>query len=350
MTWFFHFLVVHQVPQQENSYDCGLFLLHYVECFPQEAPVNFSPFDIAKDSTFLNVNWFVPAEASRKRLVICDLINELAEDRLRGHAATTNNEKHDLPVGNTKNDFVQESRIPLISEAGTSGRIYHGDSSFSIPGLRIENEQRESNAGSFTESEYQTDSLQQLNGIASLLQEKAENDEQFANAPRCEIGFQLLETAEYNEVGVSMEQGEDENERYNVETSKQEETEKLRSVSPEDVRCIVGSPAYERPEDLIAEDSQEVNMMMGENRLEGHIVEESQEMNMMVGENVMCIVGSPAHDRLEDRIVEDSQEVNVVMGENVMCIVGSPAHERLEDRIVEDSQEVDMGMADNVLV
>ncbi|KAI3922111.1 hypothetical protein MKX01_005800 [Papaver californicum] len=375
-----------EVPQQENSYDCGLFLLHYVECFLQEAPVNFSPFDIAKDSTFLNVNWFVPAEASRKRSVICDLLNELAEDRRRGHAATTNNEKHDLPVGNMKNDFGQESGIPLVSEAGTSGRIYHADSSFSIAGLRIENELRESNARSFTEAEYQTDSFQQLNGIASPLQENAENDEQFANAPPGEIDSQPLEIAVYNE-GVSMEQGEDENEWYNVETSsleshdgiesrtdlhhlptnnskEQEKTEKLRSVSSEDVRCIVGSPAsassHERPEDLIAEDSQEVNMMMGENvmsivgspsheRLEDRTVEDSQQVNLMMGENVMCIVGSAAHERLEDRIVDDSQEVNMMMGENVMCIVGSPAHERLKDHIVEDSQEVNMMMGDNVM-
>ncbi|KAI3934027.1 hypothetical protein MKW92_031107 [Papaver armeniacum] len=344
-----------EVPQQENSYDCGLFVLHYVECFLQEAPVNFSLFDIAKDSTFLNVNWFVPAEASRKRSVICDLINELAENRGRGHAATTNNEQHDLPVGNT--DFGQESGIPLVSEAGTSGRTIHADSSFSIAGLRIENELRVSNAGSFTEAEYQTDSFQQSNGIASLLQENAENDEQFANAPPGEIDSQPLEVASYDEVEVSVEQGEDENEGYDVEASslgshdeiesgidlhhlptnnskEQEVTEKRRSVSPEDGRCIVGSPAsassHERPEDLIAEDSQEVNTMMVE--------------------NVRCMAGSPAHERLEDHIVEDSQEVNLMMGENVMCIVESPAHERLEDRIVEDSQEVDMVMADSVLV
>ncbi|KAI3895815.1 hypothetical protein MKW98_025606 [Papaver atlanticum] len=346
-----------EVPQQENSYDCGLFLLHYVECFLQEAPVNFSLFDIAKDSTFLNVNWFVPAEASRKRSVICDLINELAENRGSGHAATTNNEQHDLPVGNTENDFGQESGIPLVSETGTSGRTIHADSSFSIAGLRIENEPRVSNAGSFTQAEYRTDSFQQLNGIVSLLQENAKNDEQFANAPPGEIDSQPFEVALYDEVEVSVEQGEDENEGYDVEASslgshdeiesgtdlhhlptnnskEQEVTEKRRSVSPEDGRCIVGNPAsassHERPEDLIAEDSQEVNTMMVE--------------------NVRCMVGSPAHERLEDRIVEDSQEVNMVMGENVMCIVGSPAHERLEDRIVEDSQEVDMVMADGVLV
>ncbi|XP_058093238.1 probable ubiquitin-like-specific protease 2B isoform X6 [Magnolia sinica] len=41
-----------ELPQQENSFDCGLFLLHYVELFLEEAPVNFSPFKITKFSNF----------------------------------------------------------------------------------------------------------------------------------------------------------------------------------------------------------------------------------------------------------------------------------------------------------
>ncbi|KAI3908630.1 hypothetical protein MKW92_034926, partial [Papaver armeniacum] len=161
-----------EVPQQKNFYDCGLFLLHYVECFLEEAPVNFSPFNLLKDSTFLNVDWFVPEEASRKRRVILDIVNELIEERRRKHTATNDNEQHQngLPVGNIENDCGPESGIPLVSEAGTSGRICHADSSFSIAGLRIENELRVSNAGSFIEAEYRTDSFQQLNGIASPLQ------------------------------------------------------------------------------------------------------------------------------------------------------------------------------------
>ncbi|MCL7043763.1 hypothetical protein MKW94_030322 [Papaver nudicaule] len=367
-----------EVPQQENSYDCGLFLLHYVECFLQEAPVNFSPFNIAKDSNFLSVNWFVPAEASRKRSVIFNLINELAEDRRREHAPTADNDKHDLSVGNTENDSGEESGMPSVSEAGTSGRICHADSSFSIAGLRIEYELLESSAESFTEAESQTDSFQQLNG--SELQENAEIDEQFPNAPPGE----LHKIALYN-VGVSEELGEDENEGYNVETSslgsragmklgmelqhiltynllEQEETEKPRSSSAEDARCIVDSPtsAHERPEDRIVEDSEEVAVspedsrcMVG-NPAPAHerpedciVVEDSEEVT--VSPEFRCIVGSPApaHERPEDRIVEDSEEVTV--SPEFWCIVGSPApapaHVRLEDCIVEDSQEVNMVMA-----
>ncbi|KAH1125017.1 hypothetical protein GYH30_014585 [Glycine max] len=40
------------LPQQENSYDCGLFLLHYLELFLAEAPLNFNPFKLTKFSNF----------------------------------------------------------------------------------------------------------------------------------------------------------------------------------------------------------------------------------------------------------------------------------------------------------
>ncbi|KAJ6917295.1 ubiquitin-like-specific protease 2A isoform X1 [Populus alba x Populus x berolinensis] len=69
-----------ELPQQENSYDCGLFVLHYVERFLEEAPINFSPFKITEFSNFLNRNWFLPVEASLKRACIQKLICEILED------------------------------------------------------------------------------------------------------------------------------------------------------------------------------------------------------------------------------------------------------------------------------
>ncbi|KAJ0235912.1 ubiquitin-like-specific protease 2B [Hirschfeldia incana] len=72
-----------ELPQQENSYDCGLFLLHYLELFLAEAPQNFSPFKISNASNFLYLNWFPPAEASLKRSLIEHLIFELLENRSR---------------------------------------------------------------------------------------------------------------------------------------------------------------------------------------------------------------------------------------------------------------------------
>ncbi|XP_010917704.1 uncharacterized protein [Elaeis guineensis] len=69
-----------ELPQQENSFDCGLFLLHYVELFLEEAPADFSPFKITKFSSFLGADWFSPVEASLKRTVIRKLIHDLLKD------------------------------------------------------------------------------------------------------------------------------------------------------------------------------------------------------------------------------------------------------------------------------
>lgn len=70
-----------ELPQQENSFDCGLFLLHYLELFLAEAPVSFSPLKLKKLSSFLNVDWFPPGEASLKRSLIQKLISGLLQKR-----------------------------------------------------------------------------------------------------------------------------------------------------------------------------------------------------------------------------------------------------------------------------
>lgn len=69
-----------ELPQQQNSFDCGLFLLHYVELFLKEAPQHFNPFKITHNFNFLNVDWFPPADASLKRVVIQKLICDLLEN------------------------------------------------------------------------------------------------------------------------------------------------------------------------------------------------------------------------------------------------------------------------------
>ncbi|XP_076949465.1 putative ubiquitin-like-specific protease 2B [Bidens hawaiensis] len=69
-----------ELPQQQNLFDCGLFLLHYVELFLEQAPVQFNPFKVSKSFNFLNVDWFPPAEASLKRVLIQKLICDLLEN------------------------------------------------------------------------------------------------------------------------------------------------------------------------------------------------------------------------------------------------------------------------------
>ncbi|XP_045813558.1 probable ubiquitin-like-specific protease 2B isoform X3 [Trifolium pratense] len=69
-----------ELPQQENLYDCGLFLLYYVERFLEEAPIKFNPFKTTKFSNFLTGSWFPSAEASLKRSHIQNLIFEIFEN------------------------------------------------------------------------------------------------------------------------------------------------------------------------------------------------------------------------------------------------------------------------------
>ncbi|KAK9071066.1 hypothetical protein SSX86_009634 [Deinandra increscens subsp. villosa] len=63
-----------EAPQQENSYDCGLFMLHYMELFVKQASNNFNPIN-----TFIDKDWFYPMEASLKRSRIRRLIFELTK-------------------------------------------------------------------------------------------------------------------------------------------------------------------------------------------------------------------------------------------------------------------------------
>ncbi|KAL8487824.1 hypothetical protein ACS0TY_024224 [Phlomoides rotata] len=70
-----------ELPQQQNSFDCGLFLLHYVELFLEQLPANFSIYKISSSSNFLQADWFPPGEASLKRTHIERLINDLLDTK-----------------------------------------------------------------------------------------------------------------------------------------------------------------------------------------------------------------------------------------------------------------------------
>lgn len=71
-----------EAPQQDNCYDCGLFLLHYVEMFLRDAPAKFNLMQLkCRVSKFLSRDWFLPAEASLlKRFHIRKLIHQLSKE------------------------------------------------------------------------------------------------------------------------------------------------------------------------------------------------------------------------------------------------------------------------------
>ncbi|KAG7029676.1 putative ubiquitin-like-specific protease 2B [Cucurbita argyrosperma subsp. argyrosperma] len=125
-----------KLPQQENSFDCGLFLLHYLELFLAEAPLNFSPFKIFKLSKFLNVDWFPPAEAYLKRTLIQRLIFEILENRSRemSTAACSDELLSKFPSNNE-----DETGVELLLERGSPAVAcnHNLSSSQAVDGIEI---------------------------------------------------------------------------------------------------------------------------------------------------------------------------------------------------------------------
>lgn len=98
-----------EVPQQQNLFDCGLFLLHYAELFMEEAPENFNYSRILKSSSnFLKEHWFIPAEASSKRAHIKGLIHRISVD-------------HSCDVGAF--DIRSPSEFTEVNECNNSGQF-----------------------------------------------------------------------------------------------------------------------------------------------------------------------------------------------------------------------------------
>lgn len=84
-----------QVPQQENDYDCGLFVLFFMERFIEEAPPRLGRTDLDR----FGRKWFRPAEASHLR----DSIRVLLE-------------KHFNEAENSIQDTKDDDSFPVVLE------------------------------------------------------------------------------------------------------------------------------------------------------------------------------------------------------------------------------------------
>ncbi|XP_058759698.1 probable ubiquitin-like-specific protease 2B [Vicia villosa] len=113
-----------EVPQQENSYDCGIFLLHYLELFLAEAPFNFNPLKITKLSNFLNLDWFPPEEAYRKRNIIRKLIFELVENH-KSHEGIFLDNYHDQHCVEHHDNTI-DGQSNLINREATTSQFDQG--------------------------------------------------------------------------------------------------------------------------------------------------------------------------------------------------------------------------------
>ncbi|CAH8274455.1 unnamed protein product [Arabidopsis lyrata] len=104
-----------ELPQQENSFDCGLFLLHYLDLFVAQAPATFNPSLITRSANFLTRNWFPAKEASLKRRYILELLYNLH----KGHdpSILPANSKSEPPHCGVSNKNDQESESENVIES-----------------------------------------------------------------------------------------------------------------------------------------------------------------------------------------------------------------------------------------
>lgn len=111
-----------EVPQQQNSYDCALFMLHYMELFVKQPPIDFNPL-----TSFISKDWFHPIEASLKRARIKRLIFELAKS----------NAESPRPNGKSsyelKDEDEEEADVGILHETRNSKEIYFENLCDSVP-------------------------------------------------------------------------------------------------------------------------------------------------------------------------------------------------------------------------
>ncbi|KAJ4962403.1 hypothetical protein NE237_022342 [Protea cynaroides] len=337
-----------ELPQQENSFDCGLFLLHYVEMFLEEAPVNFSPFTITKFSHFLGTDWFPPAEASFKRSLIKNIIYEILEEYSQNIPQPASGDKQSSSEFREDNN-ENENGVEIISEELSPRKICQNDSSsVAEQGIEIkllpprellqcnsdsgliyrEFFTLEATAPSSPNGDYRSfdtmASSHKLKSAMSTIEEDSETGEQFVYSPPagcqplaglkkeacrtyshssndCEP-FELLlnpkisiPLEEHRDGGISLSPsdcgspsspgGADEHDPMkDVRGLNQQKSQKLNPASPQKVGCITECPASPP----------------GEN-FESHVIEDSQELD---------------HENLGSPIVEDSPEVDRLTNSN----------------------------------
>ncbi|XP_076932766.1 putative ubiquitin-like-specific protease 2B [Bidens hawaiensis] len=103
-----------EVPQQENSYDCGLFMLHYMELFLKQASNDFNPLN-----NFISADWFLPMEASLKRARIKRLIFELTKSN--GQQGSSPKASYGL---RDEDDDEEEADVQILNEACNSKETF----------------------------------------------------------------------------------------------------------------------------------------------------------------------------------------------------------------------------------
>ncbi|KAF9623032.1 hypothetical protein IFM89_036013 [Coptis chinensis] len=98
-----------RVPQQKNDYDCGIFVLYFMERFIEEAPERLRKDDL----DMFGRKWFKPEEASRLR----GRIRELLKEEFDNPITVNNNGRESSPTSSgdgSPNCTEEEFDNPII--------------------------------------------------------------------------------------------------------------------------------------------------------------------------------------------------------------------------------------------
>uniref|UniRef100_A0A2N9FA67 Ubiquitin-like protease family profile domain-containing protein n=1 Tax=Fagus sylvatica TaxID=28930 RepID=A0A2N9FA67_FAGSY len=339
-----------ELPQQENSFDCGLFLLHYLELFLAESPVNFSPFKIINSSKFLDLNWFPPAEASLKRTLIQKLIFELLENRsleVSSAACSDEDEPSEIPE-NHKNetgvDFDQSNlsssqasqgiEMTLLSVSSMSSQCVN-DTGLVLKDFLESGATAGSLLGRLPSFDHPS-SFFHLNGAMPPIEEDAENGDHFVFLPSGDdTGFQQMVgiTPQASSIPYSSRDLGTET-SYSLGMSMQLEHDNVNS-SPEtsscasddsDVGIIENFPVREDVGTSQKEDTDDQRSLLTENKeclteslvlLDASAVEGSQDPNKMYDGNGNNDVLPPTHQENSDILLH--QDYDIVDSGEIAC-------------------------------
>jgi len=116
-----------QVPQQNNAYDCGIFMLYYIEQFIREAPERFT----IDNLDMFNCSWFKPEDASGLRLRIRELLQEAFEsarldDAMSEAAASDGSYIGDSIKGGELEADAPSDSSEMVLEFGNTGKRNEG--------------------------------------------------------------------------------------------------------------------------------------------------------------------------------------------------------------------------------
>ncbi|KAB2603334.1 hypothetical protein D8674_004339 [Pyrus ussuriensis x Pyrus communis] len=295
-----------KLPQQENSFDCGLFLLHYVECFLEEAPVNFSPLEITKSSKFLTKNWFRPEEASAKRSHIKKLICEILEDHSREALNADCTDKHPSSQGMDETDKL-ETGMKCPEDLSSLTKKVHGNSSSSnASGIEI----------SLLGDSPPVQVASRVMSLMSPIEEVDDSDDQIADSPvnveDCQQGTGLAskslpKSCFEKRFRVARHMG------GNVDASNSG-LQNLSAVGMDENRSIMENEALNYPRKTDAPESSSENY-------KDYVVLDSQDEDDMQGDYKDCVVlDSPDEDDMQgdykDCVVLDSQDEDEMQDDN----------------------------------